>query len=172
LNGRPFDGALRFADATVLDVDEVLEIERKSFGSPWPRETFERELENAQSRFVTARAGGGAMAGFAIYWIAGGELHLLNLAIHPDWRRKGIARAMMERLAAEGGSKGCDLASLEVRKSNQAAVRLYLSLGWVAVGLRPGYYGDNNEDAIVMTCGLGGCAVRGGSGGVSAPGSG
>jgi ribosomal-protein-alanine N-acetyltransferase len=141
--------------ATEADLEEVMEIEAASFRAPWPIENFRNELENQLSRFVTVRVNGGTMAGFAIYWIAAEEVHLINLAVHPGWRRNGIARTLLDRIYSDGTSELCRILALEVRKSNSAAISLYKSIGCVAVGIRSGYYSDNNEDALVMVCELG-----------------
>jgi len=87
--------------------------------------------------------------GYIIYWVVAGEMHLLNLAVHPTHRRRGIARALLTAALEEARSQGADVVWLEVRPSNAAALALYQSFGFEEIGVRPGYYSDNGEDALL-----------------------
>lgn len=141
---------------TVDDLEGVLEIERVSFSNPWPRDQFERELKNPLSYAFTAKVihpleGKGLMIiGYTIFWLVTDEAHILNIAVHPAFRRRGVAKALLrftlELLFKKGGKE----VFLEVRRSNLAARRLYKGFGFKEIGVRRGYYTDNQEDAIVM----------------------
>jgi len=149
-----------FGPAGEGDLDEVLQIEALCFKTPWSRAAFTAELANDFSRFICARAsggpgaagGGGAgpIAGFAIYWLVEGEVHLINFAVRPDLRRRGIGRSMMEYILADGAAARARIATLEVRTGNEAAIALYRGFGFAPVSVRPKYYVDNSEDALVM----------------------
>jgi ribosomal-protein-alanine N-acetyltransferase len=88
--------------------------------------------------------------GYLIYWLVAGEMHILNLAVHPDCRRQGIARALLQEGLRRARAQDAEVAWLEVRPSNQAAQALYESFGFQKVGRRPRYYADNQEDAMLM----------------------
>jgi ribosomal-protein-alanine N-acetyltransferase len=143
------------------DLEEILAIERASFRHPWSAEMFRRELEHDWSTIMVAmepldpeeRAQRGEpwrIIGFLIYWNVHDEVHVLNLAVRPEARRRGVGRALMAEAAARGRANGAALLTLEVRRSNEAALELYRTLGFRAVGIRPNYYADEHEDAIVM----------------------
>jgi [ribosomal protein S18]-alanine N-acetyltransferase len=85
-----------------------------------------------------------------VFWLVHDEVHVLNIATALEARRRGIGRALMEAAAAAGRARGATLATLEVRRSNTAAITLYRALGYRQVGIRPNYYTDEGEDAIVM----------------------
>jgi len=138
---------------TPADLDEVLPIERASFTMPWTRDQFEREIENPISYPYTVqveRDGGETQLGaYIIFWIVYGEAHILDLAVRPGLRRRGLASWLFERVIEmfhEAYVKG---AFLEVRKSNASAIRLYKKFGFKESYERKRYYGD--EDALVMT---------------------
>jgi ribosomal-protein-alanine N-acetyltransferase len=85
-----------------------------------------------------------------IFWLVHDELHILNVATSPEHRRRGVGRALMTAAVQRGRQQGCALATLEVRKTNQPAIELYRSLGFRSVGIRPNYYVEEGEDAVVM----------------------
>lgn len=140
------------------DLDEVLELQNQAFTHPWSAELFKRELTHDWSTILLAeeRPGAGArrILGFLIFWLVHDELHVLNLATSPGHRRKGVARALMAHTMEAARKHQCALATLEVRRSNDPAIHLYRSFGFRAVGIRPNYYVDEREDAIVMTVDL------------------
>jgi ribosomal-protein-alanine N-acetyltransferase len=92
--------------------------------------------------------------GFVVYWLIHDELHVLNIATALEERRRGVARALMEEAARRARAAGAVLATLEVRRSNASALALYRDLGYRQVGIRPNYYVDEGEDAIVMVLDL------------------
>ena len=141
------------------DLDEVMEIERLAFKHPWSAELFRRELEHDWSTILlcveplTSAAGGKAserIVGFLIYWLVHDEVHVLNVAVAPEQRRKGIARDLMAETERRAVASSASLLTLEVRRSNIAALELYKSFDYRPVGVRPNYYVDEGEDAIVM----------------------
>jgi ribosomal-protein-alanine N-acetyltransferase len=140
--------------ATIADLDEIQEIERHSFKVPWPRATFEAELSRDFARLDVARAP--AIVGFCNYWLvapghgAGGEVHILAIATHPDLRRGGIGGQLLAHALEAGASTGATLATLEVRKGNRPAIALYERAGFRTVHVRTRYYQDDGEDALVM----------------------
>lgn len=140
--------------ATAADLDVIDDIERHSFKSPWPRATFEAELAREWARLDVARDAGRVLA-FCNYWIVVPELHVLAMATHPDCRGRGIATALLAHVLASAARATCTLATLEVRAGNVPAIALYERAGFRTVHVRPRYYQDDDEDALVMVRGLG-----------------
>jgi [ribosomal protein S18]-alanine N-acetyltransferase len=142
--------ALTLAPMTPEDLDEVLEIERLSFKTPWSRAAFRYEIvQNRVARCVVVRSEG-RLAGYLCLWEIGHEIHITNLAVHPHRRGQGLARALLQATLEDGRARGVTLAFLEVRPSNVEALGLYESLGFTVIGRRKGYYFDTGEDALVM----------------------
>ncbi|HHY47820.1 MAG TPA: ribosomal protein S18-alanine N-acetyltransferase [Firmicutes bacterium] len=132
------------------DLDRVVEIERASFPTPWSWHAFMSELyQNSRSCYLVAVVDG-QVVGYVGSWVILDEAHVTNLAVHPDWRRRGIGEALMRALAEVCSARQVKRMTLEVRVSNVGAQRLYDKLGFVKVGIRRGYYHDNREDAIIM----------------------
>jgi ribosomal-protein-alanine N-acetyltransferase len=132
------------------DLDAVMEIDQASFSSPWTREMYEDELRNDRSFIFVARRTGCLIVGYCSFWTILDEIHVNNIAVRPGWRRHGIGRDLMEHLFAEGRTRRCHAATLEVRRSNTPALRLYESGGFVQRGVRRGYYRDPDDDALVL----------------------
>jgi [ribosomal protein S18]-alanine N-acetyltransferase len=148
--------ALALAPMTLEDLDEVLEIERLSFKTPWSRAAFRYEIaQNRVARCLVVRAEG-SIAGYLCLWEIGHEIHITNLAVHPRRRGQGLARALLHAMLEDGRLRGVTLAFLEVRPSNSEALGLYESLGFSVIGRRKGYYFDTGEDALVMETRLAG----------------
>jgi ribosomal-protein-alanine N-acetyltransferase len=137
------------APATPADLDAIDEIERHSFPIPWPRATFEAELTRPHARLVVEREPR-AIIGFCNYWILIDELHILAIATHPDRRRAGTGGRLLAHAIAEAVAAGCTRATLEVRRGNAPAIALYQRAGFRGVHVRPRYYQDNGEDALIM----------------------
>jgi len=146
----------RFRDLDPGDLCDVLAIEMASFPSPWSRKLFEEEIGRTFSDSVVAvEEPGGEVVGYTICWTVGEESHLLNIAVRPDARGRGVGRALLKdclRRAARAGSRRI---FLEVRPSNQQAIRIYRREGFRFVGIREGYYTDTGEDAIVFSRDIG-----------------
>jgi ribosomal-protein-alanine N-acetyltransferase len=133
------------------DLDEVDAIERHSFKTPWPPQVFLDELAREWARVDVARDAAGRVIGFCNYWLVKDEVHLLAIATHPDRRRAGVGRLLMDHLLALARARASRLVTLEVRRSNQPAIALYERYGFASVGLRRAYYAEDSEDALVMT---------------------
>ncbi len=137
----------------VDDIAAVHDIERASFSAPWPTYAFRQELEsNRLARYLVARDGG-RIVGYAGLWLMVDEAHITTFAVAPESRRQGIGERMLLELLQVSESVGAAVATLEVRVSNMPARRLYEKYGFRPVGVRPRYYTDNNEDALIMTTG-------------------
>ena len=145
---------IEIVPATTADLDAIDAIERLSFRQPWPRETFAGELGREWARVDLATAHG-RVIGFCNYWLVTTELHVLAIATHPDERGRGVATALLRHVLDAAIATGCALATLEVRRSNVAAIALYERAGFKTVHVRARYYQDDNEDALVMLRGLG-----------------
>ncbi len=142
---------LRIVPMRVTDLPAVHAIERGSFDSPWPADAYRSELEtNRLAQYLVAHAGD-EIAAFGGMWLMVDEAHIITFAVHPRWRRQHIGERLLLALldvAIDGGARE---ATLEVRLSNLPARRLYEKFGFRPVGLRPRYYSDNGEDALIMT---------------------
>lgn len=135
---------------TVQDINQVLEIERLSFSMPWSYESFRLEVEqNRCARYYTAKLEG-KVIGYGGMWLILEEAHVTNIAVHPDYRKRGWGRLLMQTLMKEAARLGMERMTLEVRVSNEPAIRLYKSLGFEVGGVRKKYYADNQEDALIM----------------------
>ncbi len=148
--GDPLDGEIAVRGANNRDLDAIMEIEHTSFSTPWSRSAMAQEIEGRDWSRVSVAYMGDRVVGFMVFWEIVDEVHLLNFAVHPAARRRGVGKAMMGRLVAGLEACGCSSIILEVRVSNQVAQRLYRSFGFAPVSMRAKYYSDNNEDAIVM----------------------
>jgi len=140
---------------TADDVPAVMAIQQGAFEAPWTEGMLRKELQQDWSTILLALRGD-QILGFAVFWLVVDELHLLNLAVHPSARRQRIGTLLMQALVDFGKQHRCQTATLEVRRSNDGAQALYSGLGFRRVGLRPAYYGDNREDAVIMTATLAG----------------
>jgi ribosomal-protein-alanine N-acetyltransferase len=142
---------VEFFSATASDIDALLVIENQSFQSPWPRQHFESELSQPYSQTLLARLmAGKEIVGYVIYWTIVDELHILNLAVSPGYRRRGIASSLLREALRLAPAVSLKTAWLEVRPSNQAALALYQSLGFELVMTRKRYYSDSGEDALIL----------------------
>ncbi len=136
---------------TVDDLAAVQEIERESFSTPWPPHAYRSELEtNRMAHYIVARHGD-RIVGFAGVWLMVDEAHITTFAVRKAWRRQGVGERLLLALLALAVARGAREATLEVRPSNHPARRLYEKYGFAVVGLRPRYYSDDNEDALIMT---------------------
>ena len=133
------------------DLPQVMELERLAFPNPWTPGLFLHELKLSFSRLHLARKGdsGGRLLGYVCWWIVGDDVHILNLAVHPDARRGGTGRALVQRVLDDAATHRAASVSLEVGHRNEAASALYRSMGFTEIGLRRNYYGQG-EDAVIM----------------------
>ena len=139
---------ISIALATPAELDEIMVIERASFAAPWTAESIGAEITRPWSIFRVLRNEDGQLCAFLNFWVVYDKLHILNLATHPDHRRRGYARTLMRMLLDEAQRNEVKEVALEVRRSNDGAQQLYESLDFYRIGVHPGYYGDGGEDAI------------------------
>jgi ribosomal-protein-alanine N-acetyltransferase len=131
------------------DLDAIEAIEHASYPTPWSRSMFAGELAKPSGICLGAFQGED-MLGYLIVARYVDAWHVMNVAVAPDWRGRGVARSMLERLFALTDGDAERGYTLEVRVSNHVAIHLYESLAFVATGVRRGYYTDNREDALIM----------------------
>lgn len=140
-------------------LDEVSAIELESYENPWARSAFESELGSnpvSFSRVALTTETTSRVAGYCVVWIVFEHVHIQNLAVHPEHRRRGLGRFLVLQALEEGRSRGATSALLEVRGSNAAARSLYRTLGFEEMGTRPDYYSLPREDALTLRKELGG----------------
>lgn len=137
--------------ASPQQIDDVLSIEEASFTNPWTREMYLADLENEDVSYCyLARDERDQVVGFCSVWRVAEELHINNLAVKPEFRRRGVATALLKHALREGAHFGARRATLEVRRSNDAARLLYERFGFTVGGIRRGYYSKPIEDALVL----------------------
>jgi [ribosomal protein S18]-alanine N-acetyltransferase len=137
--------------AVEADLNQVVQIERVSFADPWTEESFRRLLGGHPAIFqVIGYPPDAGIAGYAIAFSVGEEAELLNVAVEPNFRGRGLAGQMLDAVLIELGGRGVRTAFLEVRESNSAARGLYGSRGFTEIGRRRNYYRRPVEDALVM----------------------
>jgi len=142
---------LRIEPMGVDHLDAVQAIERASFTSPWPPNAYRSELEsNRLANYLVARIDQ-HVVGYGGMWLMVDEAHITTFAIHPRWRRQRIGERLLLAFLDLAIDRSAHEATLEVRLSNLPARRLYEKYGFRPVGLRPRYYSDDNEDALIMT---------------------
>ncbi len=135
------------------DIPHVLEIERQSFQTPWPRDAYVHELtENRLAAYLVARVDA-RLVGYAGMWVILDEAHITTLAVDPVYRGQHIGERLLVGLIDAAQARGARWMTLEVRRSNATAQTLYKKYGFREIGVRKGYYSDNHEDAIVMWTG-------------------
>jgi [ribosomal protein S18]-alanine N-acetyltransferase len=133
------------------DLPAVHAIEIASFTAPWPPHAYRSELEsNRLAHYLVARAGD-TVAGYGGMWLMVDEAHITTFAVHPAWRRQRIGERLLLAFIDLAIDQAAHEATLEVRLSNLAARKLYEKYGFRPVGLRPQYYSDDHEDALIMT---------------------
>ncbi|MCU0483092.1 MAG: ribosomal protein S18-alanine N-acetyltransferase [Chloroflexi bacterium] len=136
---------------THADLAAVHEIERASFTTPWPSYAYRTELDtNRLAHYLVVRVGPTVVA-YAGLWLLVDEAHVTTFAVAPAWRRQQIGERLILALLDLAVARGAREATLEVRLSNLAARRLYEKYGFAPVGIRPRYYSDDHEDALIMT---------------------
>jgi ribosomal-protein-alanine N-acetyltransferase len=134
------------------DLDAVLAIETASFNNPTTREWYESELLRPDVCFIfVIRIPEARVAGFCAFWRVVDQIHINNLAVHPNHRRQGLGSVLLDGVLAEAAHLGASHATLEVRRSNEAARRLYERAGFAAVAVRTSYYTNPIEDALILS---------------------
>jgi [ribosomal protein S18]-alanine N-acetyltransferase len=133
------------------DLDGVLAVDAVCFNQPWTREDYERELADLERCFIlVAHAGGTPVAAYCSFWRIFDEIHINNFAVRPEWRGQGLGTALLQHVLEEGRRMGAPKATLEVRVSNQPAIRLYEQAGFRRGGGRRQYYATPLEDALIL----------------------
>ena len=138
--------SIQFEHLCEARLDGLAELEALCFSVPWSRQAFAGELKNPVAAYIVAVAGD-IVVGYIGVWRVADEGQITNVAVRPGYRRQGIGRALVERVVAECGG---DAVTLEVRRSNVAAQRLYEGMGFAVCGERKRYY-EGAEDALIMT---------------------
>jgi ribosomal-protein-alanine N-acetyltransferase len=133
------------------DLDTVCAIEAQSFTNPWTRDMLERELRHSDvARIYVLRLPDGVIAAFCTCWIIFDELHVNTIAVAPRYRRKGLGIRLMRHVLHSAAAAGARRATLEVRRSNEAALRLYGQLDFHVTAVRSRYYTKPEEDALIL----------------------
>lgn len=138
------------------DLDEIMELEVQLFRSPWPREEYIYELNDNPFSNLTVIEENGRIAAYCDWWIIYEQAQIATIGVAKDMQRRGLGQMMIDLIKKDAGMKGCDFVSLEVRVSNEPAIRLYEKNGFITVNIRKDYYKDDHEDAYLMVCPLGG----------------
>jgi [ribosomal protein S18]-alanine N-acetyltransferase len=154
---------------TLADIGRVLEIEQLSFSAPWSARAYRYEItKNEHSTMLVVRpapqhrlapigwlrflspGAQGPVLGYGGFWLLIDDAHIATIAVHPDWRGRGLGELLLLSLLAEAAEVGAARATLEVRVSNTVAHCLYRKYGFQTVSRSKRYYADNNEDAYIM----------------------
>ena len=131
-------------------ISQIAQLERECFSTPWTEAMLEEELFNPQASFIVAEDGEGNILGYAGLHVVLDEGYIDNIAVQPDARRHGVASALLD-VYCRFGAVNLAFLTLEVRASNAPAIGLYEKYGFQRAGLRPGYYQQPREDAVIMT---------------------
>ena len=135
---------------TMNDVDDVMRIEKLSFSAPWSRFAFEYDLIHNQHANYFLYIQDDKIVAYVGLWIFETVGHIVNMAVLEEYRRRDIAKKLLVHSMKYGRANNVERFTLEVRSSNEPAIKLYRSHGFVDVGIRPRYYQDNREDALIM----------------------
>lgn len=135
--------------ARQADLPRMVRIERASFAVPWSESAFRSVMHRDDARLIVADRAG-EVVGYAAVWFAADEGELGDIAVDPERRREGIGTRLVEGVLEEARRRGAQQVFLQVRESNQGALRLYETAGFRKVGRRPGYYRSPSEDALVL----------------------
>lgn len=131
------------------DVPQIAELEKICFSDPWSEQSIVSELENPLSLWLVA-CDDGVIAGYVGSQSVMGWADMMNLAVHPDYRRRGVGEALVSALESGLSGNGVSVLTLEVRQSNENAIALYKKMGFEQVGVRPGYYRHPKENALIL----------------------
>ena len=133
------------------DIDSVIELESRSYGEHhWSKESFLNELSNDLAKYFCVFSESNELLAYCGIWQILEEAHITNIAVSPDYRRKHIGEALLVNIINECYANMVKFITLEVRVSNEPAIGLYEKYGFKSLGVRKGYYQDNNEDALIM----------------------
>ncbi len=147
------NGDLEIGEYEEGNIGEIIAIERDSYSTPWSENMFRNEITSPISRMLvgrTAHEQGRCVAGYAVYWRVADEIHVHNIAVRRDMRRRRIASRMLNEAIRCARLEGARWITLEVRRSNLPAQKFYEKFGFSVRGVRSGYYTDTREDALIM----------------------
>lgn len=131
------------------DIDSIYEIEKVSFANPWSKESYINEINNKSAIYIVVEIDN-KIIGYAGMWLIFDEAHITNVAVHPNFRNRNVGSRLIDELISIGNNKKIYDFTLEVRKSNEAAINLYNKYNFSVEGIRSKYYQDNKEDAYIM----------------------
>ena len=131
------------------DLSRVMELDKEAFFDPWSREAWQRELENPIAFWLVEEAGQ-AIVGYAGVWTVAGEAQVMRVAVKKELRNRGLGYLLTQALVQKAWDEGMEAVTLEVRESNLAAQKVYERCGFVSGGVRPHYYADTGEGAVIM----------------------
>ncbi|MGE5404416.1 MAG: ribosomal protein S18-alanine N-acetyltransferase [Candidatus Saccharibacteria bacterium] len=140
---------IKIRDMKYKDLDQILTIENVSFPIPWSRDSYAGELKNPFATYMVAEEGF-VIVGYAGVWCVFDEAHVTNVAVHPQRRGRRLGELLLMKLEEVARVRGAKRITLEVRPYNASALALYARYGFSQIGVRKGYYSDNNEDALIM----------------------
>lgn len=132
------------------DIDAVLVVENQAFATPWSRAAFESEVDDNDLAHYLVMVDGEKVIGYAGFWLVIDEAHVTNIALLFEYHGRGLGSLLLENMILAAKVLGAASMTLEVRPSNTAARKLYSRRGFVERGIRPNYYAELNEDAIIM----------------------
>ena len=139
---------IRFMD--LEDLDQVMEVEKNCFPTPWSRGAFQSELTTNQFAYYLIAVSGERVVGYIGVWIIIDEAHITNIAVHSDARNQGIGNNLLRAVMEFSKTLGAKKLTLEVRVTNESAKSMYIKNGFINGGIRKNYYTDNQEDAQIM----------------------
>ena len=151
----PDPGEFAYSRACRAHLQDIIKIERLCFAEPWPATAFIDELSDERACYFVATSSGGDVVGFCGYWHVVDEAHIMNIAVIPSARRRGVGRGLLRVALDDAVARGMRVAFLEVREDNASAIALYGQFGFTQCGFRENYYEKENKSAVVMSAELG-----------------
>ena len=131
------------------DMPAVMELDWEAFFDPWGKETWQRELKNEIAVWLVEELEE-QIAGYAGIWVVAGEAQVMRVAVRKELRNRGLGLALTQALIQKAWDAGAEAVTLEVRESNAAAQKVYERCGFTSKGVRPNYYEDTHEGAVIM----------------------
>ncbi len=142
--------SIEISKACEKDIDDIASIEKLCFAVPWSKKSIKEEITENNLAFYLCAKLKEKIIGYAGYWEIIDEAHITNIAVHPEFRMNNVGSILLKNLIEICKNSGIKSMTLEVRKSNLAALELYKKFGFKPAGMRKAYYSDNKEDAIIM----------------------
>jgi ribosomal-protein-alanine N-acetyltransferase len=145
---------IKVRDAVPGDIQDILDIEASSFEFPWSERMFMNQLRLRSIAAVLVAHSGNAVTGYSVVWFEGEDSHILNIAVSPEYRRRGVAGKLVDEIIRRSRERECVRLYLEVRASNLKARDFYVDKGFRIRGIIEGYYQENGEDALLLELSL------------------